>query len=220
MRINRYIAQYTTYSRRKADALIEAGKVLINRKPAHVGSVVEDSDIVIVDGVQLFPDKRPQIIVLLHKPTGYVCSSSGQGTPTVYDLLPKTLHSLKIAGRLDKDSSGLVILTNDGHLLQSLTHPSNDKDKVYHVSLHKPLEDGAIAEFARGVSIGDERTSKMSVLPLAHENTYEVTIQEGRNRQIRRSFEALGYRVVTLHRLQLGPYELGRLAPKQYKIAT
>lgn len=220
MRINRYIAQHTTLSRRKADELIEAGKVQINRETAHVGSIVKESDVVFVNGNRVYPDTHPQIVVLLHKPVGYVCSSSGQGAPTVYELLPKTLHNLKMAGRLDKDSSGLVVMTNDGHLLQSLTHPSNDKDKVYHVSLHKPLEDGAIARFAHGVSIGDERVSKMSVLPLAHENTYEVTIQEGRNRQIRRSFEALGYKVTTLHRLKLGPYDLGRLAPKQYKIAT
>lgn len=217
MRINRYIAQHTTYSRRKADALIEAKKVLINREIAHVGSIVQETDIVVVDGVRVYPNNQPHAIVLMHKPVGFVCSTAGQGAPTVFDLLPPALHTLKIAGRLDKDSSGLVILTNDGELLQSLTHPSNDKDKVYLVSLHKPLEDGAIARFAQGVSIGDERKSKMRVVPKT-DDQYEVTIQEGRNRQIRRSFEALGYKVTSLHRIQIGPYELGRLAPKQYRL--
>lgn len=218
MRINRYIALHSAHSRRKADELIAAGKVLINRQLAHMGSIVSEEDTVVVDGVKLDPTVHESVTVLFHKPTGYVCSKDGQGSPTIFELLPPTMSTLKIAGRLDKDSSGLVILTNDGHLTQSLTHPSNDKDKVYHVTLNRPLEDGAIAKFAKGVDIGDERVSKMSVLPLAKDNTFEVTIQEGRNRQIRRSFEALSYRVVSLHRVQLGPYELGRLVPKQFKL--
>ena len=127
------------------------------------------------------------------------------------------MQNLNIAGRLDKDSSGLVVLTDDGLLMQELTHPSNDKEKVYTVTLNKPLADGAIAQFARGVNIGDARVSKLEVLPLEAGKTYQVRIHEGRNRQIRRSFESLGYRVETLHRTQLGPYKLEPLAPKQFK---
>lgn len=220
MRLNRYIASHSTLSRRKADELIVAGKVKVNRATAHLGTEVQDDDIVIVDGQRLEPTKKATLVVLLHKPEGYVCSKDGQGAPTVYDLLSPNLHCLNVAGRLDKDSSGLIVFTNDGMLLQELTHPSNDKEKIYHVVLAKPLEDGAIAAFARGVDIGDERTSKMSVMPLGHERSYEVSIHEGRNRQIRRSFEALGYKVDKLHRIKLGPYEIGRLAPKQYQIVA
>ncbi|HMT19140.1 MAG TPA: pseudouridine synthase [Candidatus Saccharibacteria bacterium] len=218
MRLNRYIASHSTLSRRKADELIAAGKVKVNRTTAHLGTEVQEGDTVIVDGQRLEPTKKASIVVLLHKPAGYVCSKDGQGAPTVYDLISPNLHYLNIAGRLDKDSSGLVIFTNDGTLLQALTHPSNDKEKIYHVVLAKQLEDGAIASFASGVNIGDERTSKMSVVPLNNKNTYEVSIHEGRNRQIRRSFEALGYKVEQLHRIKLGQYEIGRLAPKQYQI--
>lgn len=217
MRLNRYIAQHTDLSRRKADELIAAGKVSINRQIAHVGTEVSDKDIVVVDGKKLEPIDQKSTVLLLHKPVEYVCSRDGQGSLSVYDLLPMRFQILNIAGRLDKDSSGLVVLTNDGMLLNELTHPSNDKQKVYRVTLTKPLEDGAIAQFAKGVDIGDKHVSKMSVLPNS-DGAYIVTIHEGRNRQIRRTFEAAGYGVTSLHRTHLGPYEIGSLVPKQYKL--
>lgn len=218
MRLNRYIAQYSGISRRKADTLIEQKRVVVNREVANLGTQVNDSDSVIIDGIKLLPVKRETKVVLLNKPIGYVCSQDGQGAPTVYDLLQNNMKGLKIAGRLDKDSSGLVILTNDGQLLNQLTHPSNDNEKVYQVTLSKPLMDGAIASFAKGVDIGDERVSKLEVLPIKN-LTYEVRIHEGRNRQIRRSFEAMGYNVIGLHRTNLGPYSLSDLSPKQFKEA-
>lgn len=219
MRLNRYIAQYSGYSRRKADELIEQKRVVVNREVANLGTQVSDSDSVIIDGKKVIPISRETVVVLLNKPVGYVCSQDGQGAPTVYDLLQNRMKDLKIAGRLDKDSSGLVVLTNDGQLLNELTHPSNDKEKVYTVMLGKTLEDGAIAKIAKGINIGDERISKMSVIPLPKPDTYEVRIYEGRNRQIRRSFEALGYSVVSLHRTNLGPYSIEGLSPKQFKEA-
>ena len=218
MRLNRYIAQYSSISRRKADELISTGKVIVNRQTAHLGTQVTEQDSVFVDGNKLIPVTREFTTILLHKPEGYVCSKDGQGSPTVYDLLQRRMQHLNIAGRLDKDSSGLVVLTDDGILLNELTHPSNDKEKIYHVTLSKPLADGAIADFARGVHIGDERISKMSVVPQEGTvATYIVTIHEGRNRQIRRSFEARGYHVERLHRTNLGPYSIGTLVPKQFK---
>lgn len=216
MRLNRYIAQYSGYSRRKADELIEQKRVVVNREVANLGTQVGDNDSVIIDGKKVIPIKREARVVLLNKPVGYVCSQDGQGAPTVYDLLQNSMKDLKIAGRLDKDSSGLVVLTNDGQLLNQLTHPSNDNEKVYQVTLSKPLMDGAIANFAKGVDIGDERVSKLEVLPI-RDFSYEVRIHEGRNRQIRRSFEALGYNVIALHRTNLGPYTIEGLSPKQFK---
>ncbi len=216
MRLNRYIAQYTDLSRRKADALIQAGLVIVNRQVAHPGLNVTNKDTVLVDGKKVVPVQKIPSTVLLHKPVGYVCSKDGQGSPTVYELLPKGMQNLNIAGRLDKDSSGLVVLTDDGQLLQELTHPSNDKEKIYHVKLNKPLADGMIAKLAQGVDIADNRLSKLMVTPQDNDE-YEVSIQEGRNRQIRRSFEAIGYKVKQLHRIQLGGYLLEGLAPKQYK---
>jgi 23S rRNA pseudouridine2605 synthase len=227
MRLNRYLAINTSLSRRKADELIASGRVIVNRKTANLGTIVTDQDVVVVDGRTVVVKDIDRKIVLLHKPVGYVCSHDGQGSPTVYDLLPKSLHNLNIAGRLDKDSSGLVVLTNDGNLLQELTHPSNDKEKIYIITLSKELKDGDIAHFARGVDIGDKRVSKLLVLPLdpnisppaggLKSSSYEVRIYEGRNRQIRRSFEALGYHVESLHRTHLGPYSLDTIVPKQFK---
>lgn len=226
MRLNRFIAQYSSYSRRKADELIAGGRVVVNRQIANLGTTVEDTDTVMLDGKRLIPVQKQLQVVLLHKPIGFVCSKDGQGSPTVYDLLQKGMQNLNVAGRLDKDSSGLVVMTDDGKLLQELTHPSNDKEKIYIATLGKPLEDGAIAKIAKGINIGDERISKMSVLPLPKDSkytnaklpSYEVRIYEGRNRQIRRSFEALGYQVTSLHRIQLGPYSIEGLAPKQFKV--
>lgn len=218
MRINRFIAQNTNLSRRKADELIESGKVVVNRVRANLGTLVSDGDIVVVDGKRVNAVKRDYVTVILHKPVGYVCSKDGQGSPTVYDLLPKAMRSLNIAGRLDKDSSGLVVFTDDGLLLQELTHPSHDKEKIYIVSISKTLADGDIAKFAQGVNIGDSRVSKLEVIPTNDEKSYEVRIHEGRNRQIRRSFETLGYQVVSLHRIQLGHFSIDNLSPKQYKI--
>ena len=218
MRLNRFIAQYSSHSRRKADQLIAEGRVIVNREVANLGTVVdEEKDTVFIDNKKLIAVARPLQVVLLHKPVGYVCSRDGQGSPTVYDLLQKRMQHLNVAGRLDKDSSGLVVMTDDGKLLQELTHPSNDKEKVYIATLGKPLEDGAIAKIAKGINIGDERISKMSVIPLDRPLSYEVRIHEGRNRQIRRSFEALGYQVVALHRTHLGPYSIEGLSPKQFK---
>lgn len=216
MRLNRFIAQYSDLSRRKADELIEQGRVSVNRKKAHLGLDVTEDDTIVIDGIRLVPKARKSMTVLLHKPVGYVCSRDGQGSPTVYDLLQRGMQHLNIAGRLDRDSSGLVVLTDDGDLLQELTHPSHDKEKIYTVTLNKSLEDGMIAKLASGVDIHDDRLSKLMVTPGTRPLQYEVSIQEGRNRQIRRSFEVLGYQVVALHRTRLGPFELGKLGPKQF----
>ena len=215
MRLNKFIALYTGISRRKADELIEQGEVRVNRTSAHVGMKVTENDSVIVAGSRVKPYKRATLTVLLNKPIGYVCSTDGQGSPSVYDLLQKRMMSLNIAGRLDKDSSGLVVLTNDGQLLQELTHPSYNKIKKYIVTLDQPLSTDEITLLQKGVDIGDERPSKMVVKKLPKDRL-EVALQEGRNRQIRRSFEAIGYEVTSLHRIQLAEYTVRNIELKQF----
>jgi len=216
MRLNRYIATYSDLSRRKADALIEQGVVVVNRKPAHVGMDVDDKDTVVVEGKKLLPVKRATTTIILNKPAGFVCSKDGQGSPTVYDLLQNRMQHLNTAGRLDKDSSGLVVMTNDGLLHQQLTHPSYNKKKVYEVMLDDKLSEPSLQEVREGIDIGDERLSKMEISPIG-DTTYRVTLTEGRNRQIRRTFEALKSKVLKLHRTELGPYELDNLKPEQFK---
>lgn len=155
---------------------------------------------------------------MLNKPTGYVVSKDGQGSNTIYDLLPKTLRHLNPAGRLDKDSSGLLIMTNDGNLLNQLTHPSQNKDKIYTVTLNHPLTTNDFDAIKHGVSIGDKKPSIMLVTPDPTDSLiYQVILTEGRNRQIRRTFKGLGLEVIKLHRTNFGPYSLDDLPAGQYR---
>lgn len=211
MRINKYIAAGTALSRRAADTAITHGRVMINGKPAEQGSSVEPDDVVLLDNIRVEPTSETTTIIF-NKPVGYVCSRDGQGSATIYDILPPEYRRLNPVGRLDKDSSGLLLLTNDGALAQELTHPKYQKAKVYEVVLNKPLEplhQQMISDM--GVQLEDGR-SQFLISQIERGNTeYEVTLHEGRNRQIRRTFAALGYNVTRLHRTQFGPYHIGSL---------
>jgi 23S rRNA pseudouridine2605 synthase len=152
---------------------------------------------------------------MLNKPEGYVSSRKGQGRPTIYDLLPLEYRRLKTVGRLDQNSSGLLLLTNDGDLAQQLTHPRFAKVKVYEVLLDRPLEplhQQMIADI--GIDLPDGK-SQLGLEEMATSEdartTWRVTMREGRNRQIRRTFRALGYEVERLHRTDFGSYKLGDL---------
>lgn len=191
-------------SRRAADKAIVNGRVSVNEELAHVGAQIQPEDIISLDGKTISPSVELKTVVL-HKPTGYICSRDGQGSKTIYDLLPKALHHLKPVGRLDKNSSGLLLLTNDGQLAQQLTHPSFSKNKIYKVTLRKDLDKKDQDRIEKGVNLEDG----ISKLQLNGKHTqWTVTMQEGRNRQIRRTFEKLGYDVIKLHRVQFGKYKL------------
>ncbi len=218
MRLNKYIADNSDLSRRKADSAIENGRVKVNDSVAKLGTAVTEDDLVFLDGNLLKKTEQKIISILLNKPVGYVCSKNGQGSPTVYDLLPAEYDNLNIAGRLDKDSSGLVILTNDGKLLNELTHPSNNKEKIYFVSLDKQISPNDRNCLLTGVDIEDERPSKFKFIKNISENSYEIVLEEGRNRQIRRTFEALDFKVIKLHREQIGKYKLSKLKPKEFVV--
>jgi 23S rRNA pseudouridine2605 synthase len=216
MRINKFVASATGLSRRAADVAIAKGEVTINGQLATTGQTVQANDTVHLRGQVLhLPTKQ---LILLHKPAGYVVSRNGQGSKTIYDLLSPTQHHLKPIGRLDKESSGLLLLTNDGELSQGLTHPSQQKSKVYEIRLDKELrheDQEAIAH--HGIELEDG-LSKFSVEPNGTSaRDWRVTMHQGRNRQIRRTFAALGYHVQKLHRTTFGPYALGDLAPGQQR---
>ncbi len=216
MRINKFIALATGLSRRTADEAIATGRVLVNQSSPNAGQDISPKDTVTLDGHHLALPKQTQTIVL-NKPVGYVCSRNGQGSKTIYDLLPDELHKLKPVGRLDKDSSGLLLLTNDGELANQLTHPSFVKQKIYDVSLDKPLQPlhhQMIAD--HGIQL-DDGPSRFQLTKTDSDQSWRITMHEGRNRQIRRTFEALGYKVVALHRAVFGPYGLDNLASGQYK---
>lgn len=211
MRVNKFIANATGMSRRAADQAIEQGRVSVGGQPAIKGQEVAIGATVTLDGDQLrLPSHMTTII--LNKPTGYVVSREGQGSKTVYDLLPPELHNLKPVGRLDKDSSGLLLMTADGVLAQKLTHPKHQKEKVYEVDLDKPLESADKTKIEQGVVLDDGISSlKLESIDTGR-RSWKITMHEGRNRQIRRTFKALGYRVVRLHRVQFGQYFIGELS--------
>ncbi len=217
MRINKFVASATPLSRRAADAAIAAGRVLVDGTPAEQGMDIPEGSNVTLDGRAITPSVNT-ITIMLNKPRGYVVSRDGQGSETIYDILPSEYQQLNPVGRLDKDSSGLLLLTNDGELANQLTHPKYEKNKVYEVVLDKPLQplhQQMISDM--GVQLEDG-PSQFLITRLERGNTeYEVTLHEGRNRQIRRTFAALGYTVTRLHRTQFGNYTLGELASGKSK---
>jgi 23S rRNA pseudouridine2605 synthase len=221
MRLNKYIAQATGCSRREADEIISSGKVKINGNLAVLGTKVSEADKVLVDNQQLHLPEHFTYI-LLNKPVGYTATRKSQDhTPTVYDLLPDHFNHLKYVGRLDKDSSGLLLLTDDGDFAHQMTHPRYKKAKIYEVKLDRSLTNAELDHLNRGVELEDGLSKlKVSALPTPDSYLpspeYEVRMSEGRNRQIRRTFSAIGLDVVKLHRTQFGDYALEDLAPGKF----
>lgn len=218
VRLNKFLAERLGVSRREADELISAGKVTVDGKPAALGVKIDKNSKVCYNN-KIVPHAAEYLYLAFHKPIGYVCSRRAQGsTPTLYKLLPKKYQYLKTVGRLDKDSSGLILLTNDGDFAFQMTHPKFRKTKVYEVELDHPLEplhQQMISDY--GVMLDDGpsqfkiiKTEQVSPAP------YQVILTEGRNRQIRRTFAALGYHVTKLHRTHFGKYELGDLVPGKF----
>lgn len=215
MRLNKYLALHTALSRRAADTAIEQGRVQVNGAPAVVGQAVSDTDNIKLDN-HLVVATTAHRTILLHKPVGYICSRDGQGSPTIYDLLPESYRHLNPVGRLDKDSSGLLLLTNDGDFANQLAHPRYQKEKQYEVALDKPLNTADLTKINQGLTLEDG-ISHLQISPLEG-NRWLVVMSEGRNRQIRRTFAALSYNVITLHRIRFGSYKLGTLKPGSLKV--
>lgn len=216
MRINKYLALATGMSRRAADIAVEQGKVLINNELPKVGSTVSEHDTVTFNGRPVEVSAKTTTI-LLNKPSGYVVSRDGQGSRTIYNLLPPEYHQLKPIGRLDKDSSGLLLLSDDGRLTHQLTHPSFQKLKVYEITLNKPLmplHRQMINDF--GIELEDGPSQlRLERISEGDDTSWRVRMKEGRNRQIRRTFASLDYEVKTLHRTHFGPYALNNLKSGQ-----
>lgn len=222
VRLNKFLAERLGLSRRQADDAIAAGKVKILRagseKVAILGDRIDKNDEVWYNGKKV-PFLTAYIYLGMNKPVGYVCSRRAQGeVPTIFTLLPPEYQALKTVGRLDKDSSGLILLTNDGDFAFQMTHPSFVKTKVYEVILDRelaPLHQQMMADF--GVELADG-PSRLGLTQLGNRREWRVEMSEGRNRQIRRTFAALGYTVVQLHRTDFGPYHLSGLAPGEFQL--
>ena len=240
IRLNKFLSERLGVSRREADDLISRGKIIVDDQKAILGTRIDSTSKIFYNN-KLVPFETKYQYVAFNKPIGYVCSRRAQGsTPTLYDLLPAEFHKLKTVGRLDKDSSGLILLTNDGDFAFQMTHPKFRKTKVYEVELDRPLEplhqqmisdygvmlDDGSSQFKIIKRLADSplEDRKLGRAPLSvsekgeSQVSYEVILTEGRNRQIRRTFAALGYKVIKLHRTHFGKYELGALKPGEYVI--
>jgi len=221
-RLNKHLALQLGVSRREADNLIEEGIVAVNGTTATLGGRFSTGDTITVNCEELRSDTAYEYIAL-HKPIGYVCSRRQQGdAPTIYELLPPKYHNLKPVGRLDRDSSGIILLSNDGNFAFTMTHPKFAKTKIYNVRLEDdltPLHQQMISDY--GIQLEDGS----SVLQLERMNdtdrkSWIVTMKEGRNRQIRRTFGSLGYTVAKLHRTNFGNYALGDIKVGEYEIVN
>lgn len=220
MRIHKYLAHAGVASRRHAEEIVAEGKVFVNSKVATIGQVIEsDTDKIILAGK---PIKIDSVLVyyLLNKPRGVVSAvTDSDGRRTVTSLVPGG-HRLYPVGRLDYDSEGLMLLTNDGDLAYKLTHPRFEIDKTYHVLVKGVIPEKSIGYLESGVTIEGKKTApaQVQVAEAQPNNTWiDITIHEGRNRQIRKMCEAVGYPVMRLIRTKLGPWTLGDLASGKFR---
>ncbi|MGF1483096.1 MAG: pseudouridine synthase [Opitutales bacterium] len=226
VRVHKYMADRGLCSRREAERWIEEGRVLINGKPARIGQKLDPAgDHVQVDGRSLGGKRttRPLTLVM-NKPKGFLCSNADPfHARTIFDLLPPNYRRERLfcAGRLDKDSEGLVVLTNNGDLANRLTHPSSGVIKRYRVQVHKPFDRAHIPRLLQGIQYEGEVYQAIKVVPQTKgpdlERRIEIHLDHGKKREIRQMLLALGYHVKKLHRFQIGNYVLKGLAPGQVK---
>lgn len=224
MRLNRYLAACGLGSRRGCEDLIRSGRVLVNDAPARMGQPIAPSDQVTVDGQRVTPQQGGGVW-MLHKPAGVVCTAQDpQGRPTVVALVRQHGISLRLfpVGRLDLDTTGLLLLTDDGELSFQLTHPSWGIEKEYEALVARPLRPDELQQLRQGLELDDGRS-----MPCRAEQTRQgdgfllrLVLQEGRKRQIRRMLQTLEVPLHHLHRVRVGPLRLGDLPVGQLRALT
>lgn len=216
MRLHKFLALCGVCSRRRAEEHILAGRVSVNgEKVKTLGSLVDpDSDQVLFEGSPL-AIPRDHVTIVLHKPRGYVTSCRHPGDKIVLDLIDLDRRVYPI-GRLDKDSTGLVLLTDDGQLHLALSHPSFDHEKEYRVRVRKPIPDEHLEILASGVML-DGKTTRPANIERVSDKEFVIILKEGRNRQIRRMVKSVGNEVTSLHRLRVGPLWLGELPEGRWR---
>lgn len=223
-RLQKVLAHAGVASRRKCEELIVAGRVQVDGKTCtELGIQVDPaSQTITVDGKPV--ELESKTCIALHKPTSYVTTvSDPEGRRTVMDLVDKSLGRLYPIGRLDYDTSGLLLLTNDGELANRLMHPSRKIDKTYRVTIIGMPDKAAVKLLREGVPLDDGKTRPAQVEVMRNhpgESVVEITIREGRNRQVRRMFEHIGHDVKRLKRIAYGPLTLGNLAPGKWRLLS
>lgn len=223
-RIQKVLADQGICSRREAERLIAAGKVKVNGRPVGLGDKMDpDYDKVSIDGKNVrIVRKRQYTYIMLHKPRGYLTTrSDDRGRKTVMDLVSDVPAMLRPVGRLDKDSEGLLLMTDDGAFINLLTHPSGGVGKLYRVTVNPRATEEQVVQMASGVVLDDGVRTQPCVIHVVTDEpgrtVLEITLHEGRNRQIRRMCSAVGLQVVRLKRSAEGPVKLGMLQPGEYR---
>lgn len=219
--LQKYIAESGLCSRRAAGELVRQGKVTVNKKRAELGMKVDEDDDIRVDGEKI-PLANKKIYIILNKPRGYVCTNRRfADEKNIFDLVD-VKEKLFVAGRLDKDSRGLVLLTNDGELTQRITHPKFEHEKQYIATIKsckiKIPYDKLMASFRRGIDIGeDDGIARAKNMKYLGGDKFEIILTEGKKRQIRRMFKVSGFEVIDLVRVRIGGIELGNLPNGKWK---
>jgi len=220
VRLQKWLAAAGVCSRRKGEVLIQAGRVAVNGQViTELGVKVDPAaDRVAVDGVPVAaPDETP-IYIIVNKPRGVVTSCEQEGVPVVVDLVTCKARIYPV-GRLDKDSTGLVLLTNDGRLHHGLLHPSFDHEKEYDVTVAQPIPEGALRSMAAGMPMMGTKT-RPATIQRSSERRFRITLKEGKNRQIRRMVRKVGNHVVALKRVRMASIRLGKLKEGQWRHLT
>ena len=217
MRLNRYLALCGLASRRACETIIQEGRVRVNgRRIENLATVVEPGDQVTVDGNPV--ESAKSLTLILHKPPGVVSSKvDPKGRQTLYNLLPPEYRNLHYVGRLDTDSEGLIVMTNDGSLTHKLTQPAGKVAKEYLVTLDHPCRSEGHAKLKQGIPLEEGLARAVAVYPLSPKRMV-IVLQQGLNRQIRRMFESMELKVVRLVRTRIGSLELGTLKPGRWRV--
>ncbi len=217
IRLNKYLSDAGVCSRREADRLIESGKVTVDGKRAETGMKVSEGQVVCVGKKQVKP-KNEMVLLAVNKPVGIVCTEEKREKNNIIQFL-KYPTRITYIGRLDKDSEGLLLMTNNGDIINKMMRAGNEHEKEYKVTVDKPITDEFIAQMANGVPILDTVTRKCKVEKIG-KYKFRIILTQGLNRQIRRMCEYLGYKVTRLERIRVMNIHLGNLKPGEYRNVT
>ena len=225
IRLQKILSQSGICSRRKAEEMISQGRVKVNGRVAGLGDGATAKDVITVDGERVnYSEKREKYYIMINKPRGYVTTMSDElDRKCVTDLLSDVPVRVYPVGRLDRNSEGLLLFTNDGKFANDIMHPSRHISKTYRVTVHSSVNEEQLAQLAEGVVIDGKKTLPATVNVLTQETervVLQIVIREGRNRQIRKMCEAVGLDVARLKRTAIGPVKLGMLKPGTYRELT
>lgn len=217
VRINKYLSQCGICSRREADQMLEEGRILINGKTPEKGMMVTDKDLIVVDGKKV-GGQAEEIVIAFHKPRGIVCTTSRREPDNIIDYIgfPERIYPV---GRLDKDSTGIILLTNNGQLMDDILRGRYHHEKEYKVIVDHPIKESIWDAMEQGVPILDTMT-KPCRIPYRNKTEFTIILTQGLNRQIRRMCEYFGYRVRKLKRVRIMNIELGELPEGKWRYLT